>query len=162
MEYFNKETARSLLSYSELYFLLGVIELTLRERIPATLSSNTSGKSWIEVISLDPYRGDELSQILARNPENIPNSVPFGFWCRLFTAKNFTTVWSRNLEPIFPEFSRKMSFSEFINICNMFKKLSKLRNRVAHYQIVSTQRQAQDMALLRKVLAELQISASVS
>ena len=162
MEYFNKATAHSLLSYSELYFLLGVIELTLRERIPATLSSDDSGNSWIEVISRDAYRHHELNQALNRNATNIPDSVPFGFWCRLFTAKNFTRIWGRNLEILFPQRSRNISFSEFKNICNMFKKLSNLRNRVAHYQIVSIQRQAQDLALVRKVLTELQISVSAN
>ena len=77
VEYFKGVTAHSLLSDSELYFLLGVIELTLRERIPATLSSDDSGNSWIEVISRDAYRHHELNQALNRNATNIPDSVTF-------------------------------------------------------------------------------------
>ncbi len=66
--------------YAELYRLLGVIELTLRERIPATLSSNSKNLNWVEVVGRDPYRAAELNRFQVKRANPLIEKLPFGFW----------------------------------------------------------------------------------
>lgn len=141
--------------YRDLYRLLGVIELTLRERIPITLSSNSRNLHWTEVVERDPYRAAELNKYRERRENLLTESLPFGFWCRLFIPKNYSNIWRAGLFQAFPGIDNKMSYPEYLTLCRQFKRLSRLRNCVAHYQFRELSHHSKDLELVNGVLSLL-------
>ena len=66
--------SKELEDYSDLYLLLGVVELELRERIPSTLSRSDSHDKWFENFEFDTYPKYQISNALRRangNPVGI-------------------------------------------------------------------------------------------
>lgn len=139
--------------YAELYQLLGVIELTLRERIPITLSNNSRNLDWTHVIGRDPYRAAELNKYQIKRRNLLTETLPFGFWCRLFIPKNYTTIWRAGAFQAFPETDSLMSYSGYLTLCHQFKRLNRLRNCVAHYQFREISHHSKDLELVHDVLA---------
>jgi hypothetical protein len=138
--------------YAELYRLLGVIELTLRERIPATLSSNSKNLNWVEVVGRDPYRAAELNRFQVKKANPLIEKLPFGFWCRLFVPKNYTKVSRAGLFAVFPQTDTHMGYSGYLALCHQFKRLNRLRNCVAHYQFHESSHHSKDLELIHDVL----------
>ena len=138
MSKYQNQLALALSIYLRLYLLLGVIELTLRKVIPDTLSSGSTKathSSWLEILKRDKFRAREIETLEIRNLGNLTERLSFGFWCRIFVPHNYSKIWLTGLYDAFPELKSAKSRQAYIQICNLFKRASRIRNRVAHFQL---------------------------
>jgi hypothetical protein len=154
MSKYQNQLALALSMYLRLYLLLGVIELTLREVIPATLSKGSkreSEKNWLDIVKRDKFRAREIAELNVGDLGNLTERLSFGFWCRIFVPANYSQIWLTGLYGAFPNISSDKSHQRYMQICSHFKKASKIRNRVAHFQISRVNSNMRD----EKVLIEL-------
>lgn len=154
MSKYQNQLALALSIYLRLYLLLGVIELTLREVIPATLSKGSkkqSEKTWLDVLMRDKFRAREIAELRIGDFENLTERLSFGFWCRIFVPPNYSQIWLTGLYDAFPNIGSDKSHKRYMQICNHFKKASRIRNRVAHFQVSRIHSNMRD----EKVLIEL-------
>lgn len=154
MSKYQNQLALALSIYLRLYLLLGVIELTLRKVIPDTLSSGSTKatqSSWLEILKRDKFRAREIETLKIENHRNLTERLSFGFWCRIFVPQNYSKIWLTGLYTAFPHLESDKSRQTYIQICNLFKRASRIRNRVAHFQMDRETSQKRD----EKVLVEL-------
>lgn len=154
MSKYQNQLALTLSIYLRLYLLLGVIELTLRKVIPDTLSSGSTKPghlSWVEILKRDKNRSREIETLEIGNLGNLTERLSFGFWCRIFVPQNYVKIWLTGLYEAFPQLESNKSRQTYIQICNLFKRASRIRNRVAHFQMDRETSQKRD----EKVLVEL-------
>ena len=140
--------SRELETFSELHLLLGVIELELRRRIPSTLSSSSNHFKWFEYFEFDAYPNYQLSNALRRangNPVGIETKLPFGFWVRLFRVKNFEMIWKGRLIEVFPQLPKPNSQKTYQSLSKRLNRIHKLRNKIAHYELIKLRIQSQDI-----------------
>jgi hypothetical protein len=140
--------SKDLETFSEVYLLLGVIELELRQRIPSTLSSSNSSIKWFENFEFDTYPNYLLSNALRRlngNPAGIESKLPFGFWVRLFRIKNFEMIWKGKIGEVFPQLSKPDSQKTYQSLSKRLYRVHKLRNKIAHYEAIKLKSQSQDI-----------------
>lgn len=140
--------SKELENYSELYLLLGVIELELRQRIPTTVSRNNNYIKWFENFEFDTYPNHQLSNALKRangNPVGIESKLPFGFWFRLFRIKNFEMIWKGRISEVFPQLPKPDSRKTYQSLSKRLNRILKLRNKVAHYELTKLKCQSQDI-----------------
>jgi hypothetical protein len=138
MSEYQNQLALALSIYLRLYLLLGVIELTLRKVIPDTLSSGSRkviNLSWLEILKRDKFRAREIETLEIGNLGNLTERLSFGFWCRIFVPQNYGKIWLTGLYAAFPQLESDKSRQTYIQICNLFKRASRIRNRVAHFQM---------------------------
>jgi hypothetical protein len=134
--------------FSEVYLLLGVIELELRKRIPSTLSSINLSNRWFENFEFDTYPNFLLSNVLKRtngNPVGIESKLPFGFWVRLFRTKNFEMIWKGRMSEVFPYLPKADSRKTYQSLSRRLYRVHRLRNKIAHYEVIKLQSQSQDI-----------------
>ena len=152
---------KELIFYSTLYKLLGVIELTLRHRIPNTLSVIARKRGfiyWFEVIPESSSRGKVMRNLKQEVEEGLfdPNFfIPLSFWRYLFSKDSYTTLWLPALYKIFPNFRNPLSRESFQEISDALHRVNLVRNRVAHYDFKNCQNFEIEAALLLWVIAML-------
>jgi hypothetical protein len=150
--------SKELETFSEIYLLLGVIEIELRLRVPSTLSRSDSSVDWFEYFEFDTYPNFLLSNALRKNKgnsEGIEFKLPFGFWVRVFRIKNFEKVWKEKLIDVFPNLPKPYSPKTYRSLSKRFLRVHKLRNKIAHYELIKLRSQSQeiqDLIFLIKVL----------
>ena len=140
--------SKELETFSEVYLLLGVIELELRLRIPSTLSSDICSIRWFEHFEFDTYPNYLLSNALRRangNPLGIESKLPFGFWVRLFRIKNFEMIWKGRMSEVFPQLPKPDSQKTYQSLSRRLYRVHKLRNKIAHYELIKLKSQSQDI-----------------
>jgi len=140
--------SKELENYSELYLLLGVIELELRQRVPSTLSCSNDNAKWFENFEFDTYPNYHLSNALRRangNPVGIESKLPFGFWVRLFRVKNFEMIWKGRISEVFPQLPKPDSRKTYQSLSKRLNRIHKLRNKIAHYELTKLRSQSQDI-----------------
>ena len=134
--------------FSEVYLLLGVIELELRRRIPSNLSSGNLSNKWFENFEFDTYPNFLLSNALRRangNPIGIESKLPFGFWVRLFRTKNFEMIWKGRMSEVFPQLPKADSQKTYQSLSRRLYRIHKLRNKIAQYEVIKLKGQSQDI-----------------
>jgi hypothetical protein len=139
---------KELEDYSDLYLLLGLVELELRQRIPSTLSRSDSHNKWFENFEFDTYPKYQISSALRRangNPVGIESRLPFGFWVRLFRLKNFEMIWKGRLSEVFPRLPKPDSQKTYQSLSKRLNRIHKLRNKIAHYELIKLRIQSQDI-----------------
>lgn len=150
--------SKELETFSEVYLLLGVIELELRLRVPSTLSRDDSSINWFDYFEFDTYPNFLLSNALKKNrgnPEDIESKLPFGFWVRVFRIKNFEKIWKEKLIYIFPYLPKPYSQKSYRSLSRRLLRIHKLRNKIAHYELIKLRSQSQeiqDLIFLIRVL----------
>lgn len=133
---------RNLERYSQIYKLLGVIEIELRLRVPATLSKNNvvfPDKKWFEHFEFDSYPAFVLERAITNNrgsSTNIESKLPFGFWVRIFRNSNFGSIWGNDISEVFPQLENPRTQKSYRRISKNLNKAHKLRNKVAHYSFI--------------------------
>jgi hypothetical protein len=140
--------SKELETFSEVYLLLGAIELELRLRIPSTLSSGNCTIRWFEHFEFDTYPNYLLFNALKRangNPVGIESKLPFGFWVRLFRIKNFEMIWKGKMSEVFPQLPKPDSKKSYQSLSRRLYRVHKLRNKIAHYGLIKLKRQSQDI-----------------
>lgn len=161
MSHYHNQIITTLTIYSRLYLLLGVIELTLREVIPTTLSvspKEKTGVSWLDILKRDKFRAREIEALEIENFDNIAERLSFGFWCRVFVPHNYSKVWLAGLHDAFPNTDSRKSRHSYLQICNCFKRASRIRNQVAHFQVIRDTSNKRDEAVLNDLIQSLGVS----
>jgi hypothetical protein len=162
MSKYQNQLAVILSMYLRLYLLLGVIELTLREVIPDTLSKGSkrvSEKTWIDILKRDKFRAREITELKVGDLENLTERLSFGFWCRIFVPPNYSQIWLTGLYGAFPSIDSDKSHQRYMQICNHFKRANKIRNRVAHFQVSSFTSIQRDEEVLTELIRLLGASS---
>ena len=140
--------SKELETFSEIYLLLGVIEIELRLRVPSTLGSGDSSINWFDYFVFDTYPNFLISSALKKNrgnPEGIESKLPFGFWVRVFRIKNFEKIWKEKLIYIFPKLPKPYSQKTYRSLSKRFLRVHKLRNKIAHYELIKLRSQSQEI-----------------
>jgi hypothetical protein len=147
--------------YSQIYKLLGVIEIELRLRVPATLSKNNvefPDKKWFEHFVFDKYPAFVLERAITSNrgsSTNIESKLPFGFWVRIFRNSNFDSIWGNDISEVFPQLENPRTQKSYRRISKKLNSAHKLRNKVAHYSFIelnANSREVQDLMFLINAL----------
>lgn len=152
---------RNLERYSQIYKLLGVIEMELRLRVPATLSKNQleyPDKKWFEHFEFDKYPAFVLERAITNNrgsSTDIESKLPFGFWVRIFRNSNFGSIWGNDISEIFPQLENPRTQKSYRRIVKKLVNAHRLRNKVAHYSFIelsANSREVQDLMFLINAL----------
>ena len=150
-------------SYSTLYFSIGIVELKLRNAIPAALSISTKKYQqgdWFENLPLTPKGEIALHKALQhsfrrRTPgsKQFPEDfLPLSFWRYLIRTSTYTELWIPSLRHAFPNLRNAKEFSTFKDLESDFHTLLKARNRIAHYEINSSQ----ELSLAKECIEKFQ------
>ena len=154
---------KTLHRYAHIYKLIGVIELTLRERIPVTLSSNRETKApWFQEFLFDLPRKRIIEIAISRNGgmvKGVENYIPLSFWARMYFAHGYKQLWKKKLHKTMPNFLQTSSLTQPAHIARLMRELVVIRNRVAHYEPSSANRYKKDKEVLRTIMSALGVKA---
>jgi len=122
--------------------MLNVLEITLRNRMHARLTSAYGRDDWWvawegdatfsrALKSVDDARAKLISRREAVTADKVLAELTFGFWCSLFNAHYQDTLWKdlRLAFPRCPKDQRKRS-----TISRALNQIRDLRNRVFHHE----------------------------
>lgn len=130
----------NILICEELYAFIDCVEVCLRNRIHNKMFNHTNCETWYDHVDWLKLHKDSLNNAKkAKYPQEIPSPndviarLNFGFWCHVFDSAYEQSLWIPALRFIFPNYvgapSRK-------HISNIFGRLLKIRNRIAHFEPV--------------------------
>lgn len=156
---------RKLERYSEIYKLLGVIELELRTRVPNTLSKPKSTEPWFQYFEFDTYPNYLLKIALKRNSDlinGVESYLPFSFWVRIFRLGNFEKVWQVRMFEIFPNLANPNSLKSYRKISKKLKSAQKVRNKIAHFDLVRISTKSPEFQDLIFLIEALGIEAQLN
>jgi len=122
------------------YALVGELEMTLRERVPLTLSKHfgVDRHNWYSELKLDEKSRLRLDRALQINRKNPESALTFSFWRYLFISSNYGNLWLPVLHKVFPELDYPKNLASFKLIERNLHSTLKLRNDVAHYNLGAT------------------------
>lgn len=156
--------------YSQIYKLLGVIEIELRLRVPATLSKNYvkyPDKKWFEHFEFDKYPAYVLEKAITSNrgfSTNIESKLPFGFWVRIFRNSNRDSIWSNDISEVFPQLENPRTQKSYRRVSKKLNNIHKLRNKIAHYNFIELNANSSEvrdlMFLINALGVEVQLNPS--
>ena len=117
------------------YFLLGLLEISLRNKIPITLSEKcgSSQPYWYSQLPLNERGQISLMRALQINRKCPENYLPLSFWRFLLSNKNYGSLWLPSLHRIFPEIPSPKRMNIFKTIDKNMDTALRLRNSVAHF-----------------------------
>ena len=127
--------------YATLYFILGLIEIELRQRIVIAMSSLSAEKGygeWVYVIPATKRNIQSMRVAFKKNSfqiDGIEEHLTFSFWRHLFDGKNYTSLWIPALHQIFTGLDNPLQKRSYAQVGNHMTKANRIRNRVAHYEI---------------------------
>ncbi|MSO63958.1 MAG: hypothetical protein CK518_02335 [Actinobacteria bacterium] len=143
------------------YFLIGLLEVSLREHVPLALSNYHATRDtlrWYEKLPLNEKGSEALQKAVAMNPEAPEHHLPLPFWRYLFSARNYGSLWLPVLHMVFPQLLDAKNISSFKLIDKYFDSALRLRNNVAHYNLSSGQTLQFSQEKVRWLLLKLDIS----
>ena len=152
-----------LIYYATLYKLLGVIEITLRRRIPNTLrrlALKQGVAEWYEVIPPAVSREkviDAIRNEIATQEYEVEFRVPFSFWRYLFSKELYAALWIPALFNVFPNFKNSRNHESYKVIGNALHRAYLIRNRVAHYDFKERETFEIEAGLLIWLIAMLDV-----
>jgi hypothetical protein len=141
VSFYQLQFAAELNLLSQIYKLLGVIELSLRHVIPSTLSKIFIGNPsahWFDPFEFDTVLNKEFRRALAQNLgslQNIEESLTFRFWVAILSTEHYEKIWRKHLNLVFPNLPNPSSRGSYRSLRNRLTKAQNLRNTVAHYKI---------------------------
>jgi hypothetical protein len=121
-----------------LYGLLQGFEITLRNTFHEILTDARARATWYDAITLSPIDAKTVQKAQARlaadgkaiTPGSVVATLTLGFWVSLTGAYYAPTLWNRHL---YRAFSVKRKRAD---IYHRLDRIRKLRNRVAHHDIL--------------------------
>lgn len=143
------------------YFLIGLLEINLRERIPMALrkyQSNREVLHWYEKLPLNNKGKEALTAAVLINPESPEYHLTLPFWRYLFSGRNYGSLWLPVLSEVFPRLLNAKDLSSFRQIDKYFDTALRLRNNVAHYNLSSGQTLQFSQEKVKWLLLNLDIS----
>ena len=137
------EFKNALIKYSELYIELGILEKLLRVAIPASLATKAGAfqvNEWITLLNLDVKSQSKLKKARIHqrwagesSSHSIAEFLPFSFWSRVITKKNYTSLWIPYTHQISNDFEFRKSLDYFKEFEKRLRSATIDRNFVAHY-----------------------------
>ena len=125
--------------YATLYFILGLIETELRQRIVIAMSSLSAEKGYGEWLDVVPKTFGNLRSLRIAYKNNqyswdgVDEFLTFSFWRHLFDGSNYTLLWIPELYTVFPGLENPKSWKSFAQVGNHMARANRIRNMVAHY-----------------------------
>ena len=122
------------------YFLIALLEVSLRNQIPMILSQRRGGSgnsTWYSTLPLKKQGLSSLSYALRLNSSSPEEHLPFSFWRFLLSNRNYGQLWLPNLHNAFPHLSSPKTFNSFKAVDKSMDTSLRLRNNVAHYNLAS-------------------------
>lgn len=154
---------QQLIFYATLYKLLGVIEITLRKRIPTTLRSlaiKQGSAEWFEVIPPAISREKVIHAIRSEfgtQEYEVEFRIPFSFWRYLFSKELYAALWIPALFNVFPNFKNSRNHESYKVIGDALHRAYLIRNRVAHYDFKKRETFEIEAGLLIWLIAMLDV-----
>jgi hypothetical protein len=154
---------QQLIFYATLYKLLGVIEITLRRRIPTTLRKlaiKQGVAEWYEVIPPSANRErviDAIRSEINTQEFEVEFRIPFSFWRYLFSKELYSALWIPSLFNVFPNFKNSRNHESYRVIGNSLHRAYLIRNRVAHYDFKERETFEIEAGLLIWLIAMLDV-----
>lgn len=130
----------NILICEELYAFIDCVEVCLRNKIHTKMTESFKCEAWYDSVQWLALHKDSLNNAKkVKYPQETPSAndviarLNFGFWCHIFDAFYEQSLWIPALRFLFPNYvgapSRKY-------ISNVFNRLLKIRNRIAHFEPV--------------------------
>lgn len=148
--------------YTNLYFIIGLIESELRNRIVIALGDLASEKGYAEWTSVIPPTFKNLKSISVAFKKNrevwqdFERYLTFSFWRHLFDGSNYTALWIPALHTVFPSLEKPLSWRSFSQVTNHMARANHIRNRIAHYNFHSPSRYESDKEVLMWLLDKME------
>jgi hypothetical protein len=114
----------NLARYSKTYFLIGTLELLLRERLISTISTYSKEKNYAEWSSALPTK--ELRKSVLRE-------IQFGFYRQVLSQKYFTELWVPATHLVFTGLPNPSTLKSCQMVENRMHYAAQTRNRVCHF-----------------------------
>jgi hypothetical protein len=138
----------NLARYSNTYFLIGTLELLLRERVISTLSLYSKEKNYAEWSSVLPTKELRKSAL---------KEIQFGFYRQVLSQKYFTELWVPAMHVIFSELPNPSTLKSCQMVENRMHYAAQTRNRVCHFafdNIHNAQHEEENLRWLLSALGE--------
>ena len=114
----------NLARYSKTYFLIGTLELLLRERVVSTLSRYSKEKNYAEWSSALPTKELRKSAL---------KEIQFGFYRQVLSQKYFTELWVPATHLVFTGSPNPSTLKSCQMVENRMHYAAQTRNRVCHF-----------------------------
>lgn len=147
--------------YANLYFIIGLIETELRQRIMITLSDFAAEKGyseWIETVPRSIGNDKSIHRAFRKNRNSwngIEKYLSFSFWRHLFDGGNYTTLWIPALHAVFPSLADPLSWKSFSQVGNHMARANRIRNQIAHYNFHTTNEYESEKKILMWLLYKM-------
>lgn len=131
----------NILICEELYAFISCIEVCLRNKIHNKMIEITQNENWFNTVpwldihkkGLEDAKKPKYSNEPAPSANDVVSRLNFGFWCHIFDAAYEQVLWISCLRFIFPNYIGSPNRK---HVASAFKKLLKIRNRIAHFEPV--------------------------
>jgi len=120
------------------YFLVGLLEVSLRRQIPAALAKKLVGGDklkWHSGLQLNEQGQKSLKYALKMNKVFPEEYLPLSFWRFLLSNRNYGPLWLPSLYTVFPGISLPKRIKSFKTVDKNMDTALRLRNNVAHFNL---------------------------
>ena len=136
----------NLIRYSNTYFLIGKLELLLRERVVNTLSAYSKEKKYAEWSLVLPTKELRISTL---------KGFQFGFYRQVLSQKYFTEMWVPATHLMFSGLPNASTLKSCQMVENRMHYATQTRNRVCHFIFDNIHNVEHEKANLRWLIAAL-------
>ena len=136
----------NLARYSKTYFLIGTLELLLRERVVSTLSRYSKEKNYAEWSSALPTKELRKSAL---------KEIQFGFYRQVLSQKYFTELWVPATHLVFTGLPNPSTSKSCQMVENRMHYAAQTRNRVCHFTFDNIHNVEHEQANLRWLIDAL-------
>jgi hypothetical protein len=136
----------NLARYSKTYFLIGTLELLLRERVVSTLSRYSKEKNYAEWSLALPTKELQKSAL---------KEIQFGFYRQVLSQKYFTELWVPATHLVFAGLPNPSSLKNCQMVENRMHYAAQTRNRVCHFTFDNIHNVEHEQANLRWLIDAL-------
>ena len=120
------------------YFLIGLLEVSLRKQIPVALANKLvegDRLKWHSGLQLNEQGQKSLKYALKMNREFPEDYLPLSFWRFLLSNRNYGPLWLPSLHAVFPGISLPKRINSFKMVDKNMDTSLRLRNNVAHFNL---------------------------
>ena len=136
----------NIIRYANTFFLVGFLELILRERLVITLSSFSAEKGYAEWHQVLPT--NELRNSAAKE-------LSFGFYRQVLSQNYFTELWLPATHLLFKGLPNALTLKSCQTVENRMHYATQTRNRVCHFIFDNIHNVEHEEANLRWLISAL-------